>query len=496
MSRKGRLGPGIRGVVDPMTPRLTYAVPLSLPRDQPTPLLHVAEAVPPDLSIVARGWLALAIGCLLLAGLLSLSVVVGRLPFLTGLIDDPLFFRRSLVVHVDLALVGWFYALVAALLALRTPRGGGRLGAVLCGVATLGVTGMIAGGLVRGAEPVLANYIPVIDHPFFLGGLGLFGAACLAYCLIMAGARGGRAAAGLPPDAVVGMQAAAVAMALAAATWVSVQAVVPEGLTRHTYFEFSHWGPGHVLQVANVCAMLGVWCWLTRVATGESFLTARAARGWFMLLLAPHLVMPLLSWQGAMTHTYLLGSTALMRWGLFPVVTILLVLAGRHLWRRRASLAGPRARMAGWALLASAGLTVLGFGLGASIRGSTTLVPAHYHASLGGVTAAFMAAAHLLVAKLRPPRGVRRWRQAGRQLLLFGGGQAVFALGFAWAGVFGLGRKIYAAEQQVRSLPEMAGLGVMGAGGLVATVAGVWFLLLVIRPWRRAPTSEPASSSP
>ena len=56
----------------------------------------------------ARRWFGLAIASLVIAGLLSLSVVLGRLPVLSWLVADPLFFKRSLVVHVDLSLLAWF----------------------------------------------------------------------------------------------------------------------------------------------------------------------------------------------------------------------------------------------------------------------------------------------------------------------------------------------------------------------------------------------------
>lgn len=78
-------------------------------------------------------------------------------------------------------------------------------------------------------------------------------------------------------------------------------------------------------------------------------------------------------------------------------------------------------------------------------------------------------------------------------------GQAVFAIGFGIGGAYGLGRKAYAAEQHVRSAGELVGLGVMGLGGLVATVAGVWFLALVLREvrgwWRRPVPAAGFSSS-
>lgn len=460
----------------------TRPLPVGVSRD-PMP----ASPPPPAISPEVRRWLGLAVSSLLLAGLLSLSVVLGRLPGLSRIIDDPLFFKRCLVVHVNLALVVWFYAFIASLMALRAPQSTGKVESAAWAVAVAGVLALLAGALVRNATPVLANYIPVIDHPLFLIGLALFFSGVLGFTLRSLGSSRGPIPGGLPADAAVGIQTCGIVLVLAATSWISARVALPAGLERQTFFEFSHWGAGHVLQLANVCAMLSAWLWLLARATGKPVLSPWAARGLFSLLVLPHFVMPLLSWQGALHRTYIEGATALMRWGLFPMVLFMLGLGVRHLRLHPARRSDPLARAALVGFVASASLTVLGFILGSLIRGSTTLVPAHYHASLGGVTAAFMAAAHLLIevfgrepGRYRP--GERHSRAARWQLACFGVGQAVFALGFGLAGINGLGRKAYAGEQHVRTLGEYAGLSVMGLGGLLAAAAGIWFLILILRP--------------
>jgi hypothetical protein len=361
---------------------------------------------------------------------------------------------------------------------------------------------MLGGALMRGAQPVLANYVPVIDHPLFLGGLAAFFIGTLVFLLEALGrgtsaSSAARVHGGLPADAATGLQAAALAFVLATATWVATRASLPPGLDPWTKFEFSAWGAGHVLQVANATAMLAVWLWLLARITGRPLLSAWGGRVVFTLLLAPHFAMPLLTARGAMDLLYHSGATQLMRWGIFPVVLAVCALGVRHLWRHPVAIGDPLARVARAGFAASASLTLLGFALGACIRSSTTLVPAHYHASLGGVTVAFMTAAYLVCAAVRGHarslacsmgncggRPALPAESARRQLVLFGIGQAIFALGFAVGGLFGLGRKTYAGEQHVRSTGELIGLGVMGIGGLIATVAGVWFLVLVLRAMR------------
>jgi len=64
---------------------------------------------------LTRRAVGLAIGSLLLAGCLSLMLMVGRMPVFSAWIADPLFFKRCLVLHVDLALVVWFFSFAVAL---------------------------------------------------------------------------------------------------------------------------------------------------------------------------------------------------------------------------------------------------------------------------------------------------------------------------------------------------------------------------------------------
>jgi heme/copper-type cytochrome/quinol oxidase subunit 1 len=159
---------------------------------------------------------------------------------------------------------------------------------------------------------------------------------------------------------------------------------------------------------------------------------------------------------------------------------VFLVLCLRGLWTH-----GGWRRPETIGFLAIAGLCVLGFVLGALIQGSNTMVPAHYHASIGAVTAAFMTVTYVLLAPLglRLPEG-RLGRWAAWQPALFGVGQMVFAVGFGMAGAAGAARKAYGSEQAIRSTQEWVGLFVMGVGGLVAVAGGILFLTILAVAWR------------
>ena len=463
------------------------AVPLATPSFAPPAAVAAAGVRFPG---AARGWFVFGIGSLVLAGLLSLLLVVGRLPFLGWLFTDPLFFKRALVVHVDLAIIVWFQAGTLAYLAWavgsRVSRG---LTVASIALAGLGILGLLAGAVMPGAQPVLANYVPVVDHPVFLAGLAAwFGGGGLYF----AGALTAPAEPStvLPDDALVAVRASAAAHLIALATFVAAWRSTLPGLPAIGYYELVAWGGGHVMQVGNVALMVGLWLWLLRRWSGQGVVSPTAIRWLAVALVLPQAVMPFLAWGGTSRPVYSEMATQLMRWTIFPVVLIVVGLGIRHVRRHWADRgAEGRWRLVG--LAGSAILTVLGFVLGAFIRGSSTLVPGHYHCAIGAVTLALMAAAYDFSREASPRAAAPSARLIRWQLALFGGGQAVFGLGFALAGAFGLGRKQYGAEQHVRSLGEYLGLGVMGLGGLVAVAGGLLFLAVMLRcmgAWRHRST--------
>jgi len=93
----------------------------------------------------------------------------------------------------------------------------------------------------------------------------------------------------------------------------------------------------------------------------------------------------------------------------------------------------------------------------------------------GAAARPVMGLAYHLMPRLgwgRPPPGLARW-----QLRLYAGGQLLHVLGLAWSGGYGVPRKTAGAAQGLDSLPEVAGMAVMGLGGLIAIVGGILFVV-------------------
>ena len=91
-------------------------------------------------------------------------------------------------------------------------------------------------------------------------------------------------------------------------------------------------------------------------------------------------------------------------------------------------------------------------------------IPAHYHGCIVGVTIAMMGFTYWLLPRLgfaAPPPRLATW-----QAYLYGGGQLLHIVGLLWSGGYGVQRKVADGAAVERSLEQVAGMGLMGLGGL------------------------------
>lgn len=450
----------------------------------------------------SRLWILLSIGTLILSGIFSVVIVLARTPFISSLIPDPLFARRGLVVHVDLALLIWLYAFLCGLFILiPDPQKANRLLPLGYGLAVTGVAMLLISVFVPAARPVLSNYIPVLDHPLFTGGLILFGAGvgttlCNARLVPAPDypSKGAAIPGIFPKSALPGLRASALLLLISFVTFWGSWLQTPSGLDTKSYYELTIWGGGHLLQFVNVAAMLAVWIILLGKILNHNAIPYRWSAILFGMYILPVLAAPLLTLQGTQNILYHQGFTRYMQWGIFPVVTVFMGITITLLIRNSLDKKLPARLFKNpyfGGLLTSMLLTATGFILGAMIRGSNTLIPAHYHAAVGGITVAFMAVTYLLMEIHGIPIPNRRLKQlASVQPLIFGLGQAVFAAGFGYAGAYGLARKSFGTEQQINSAEIYTGLGFMTVGGLLAISGGILFLWIALKAWLSSRTQN------
>lgn len=357
---------------------------------------------------------------------------------------------------------------------------------MLQSVAVSGIFLLVITLFFPGVEPVLSNYIPVLHHPLFFLGLGLFTIAVLVSFfdtrLLQTDAVRSTDAFSFPPQAFFGIRAAIAAFFIATISFAFSWYLLDKDLLPELYFELLFWGGGHVLQFANILAMLVVWIFLVRAVSGKLFITPKWAGILFTLFILPLVAAPYFAAQIENRDAYLHNFTSLMQWGIFPIVLIFMMLAIKTMVTATDQNQDTKGnKSAHYGFWASVLLTITGFILGAFIQGPDTMVPAHYHAAIGGVTVAFMAMSYELfsVYSLEIPTAQLK-RLSVWQPVLYGTGQFLLAGGLAYARML---RKVYGEEQIIHSFSQKLGLGIMGIGGLLAVSGGVLFVWIALRTW-------------
>ena len=445
-------------------------------------------AVPSDARLsLARGWLWLGLVALIGSGLFSVLLVLSRTPGLNQWLQVADLFHVALVVHVDLSVLVWFMALAGMLWTLNGAPARSGWGWLALGLAAAGAAAMALSPFISAGEAIMANYIPVFTAPLFIFGLVLFGAGVgMLVLLSLVNAP----KLGLQFDGAgalrFGLNAAAVATAVAVLAFAWSYAVLPGSLSGKAYYEILFWGGGHALQFTWTLLMLVAWLWLASDCGGRVPLSPRLTLLMFALALASVFVTPyayLAHDIASVEHRALLtwamrlgGGVAILPVGLAVVFA---------LW------AAPRAdatvRPLRAALLSSVLLFAAGGLIGVFISGSNVRIPAHYHGCIVGVTLSLMG----LVYKLLPALGYQapQSRLAASQPWLYAAGQLMHITGLVWSGGYGVQRKVAGAEQVLRSPAEIAGMGLMGLGGAIAIVGGLLFIVVVLRAMRRPATA-------
>jgi hypothetical protein len=335
---------------------------------------------------------------------------------------------------------------------------------------------------IGGGEPIMANYIPVLSDPIFISGLLVFGAGFAALVLrslmlapVLGVSFNGSGALRF------GLNAAAVSAAVAILAFAWSYAALPVSLNGKAYYEILFWGGGHALQFTWTLLMLVAWIWLISACGARVPLSPRVALLMFLLALVCVFVTPyayLAYGVASVEHRNLLTWAMRIGGGLAILPMSLAVLVAL----RPASDLRADARPLRAALISSVVLFAVGGVIGIFISGSNVKIPAHYHGSIVGVTLALMGLVYHLLPQLgyAAPAG----RLATWQPVIYAAGQLMHIAGLVWSGGYGVQRKVAGAAQGLRASGEIAGMGLMGLGGLIAIIGGLLFVVVVIRAVR------------
>ena len=438
--------------------------------------------VPRDVrSALATGWLALGVGALAASGLLAVFLALARTPGVGRFLPAGDFFRTVLVAHVDLSVLVWFVSFAGAIWSLNSTTRGLVAGRTALGLGAIGAALIAIAPFLDPPAPIMANYIPVIDGPVFLAGLVTFAAG--ATLLVLRGLSASPLV-GIRLDGAgalrFGINASLVAGAVAILAFAWSVAAVPRSLEARAWYELAFWGGGHVLQFAWTLLLLVAWLVLADASGARVPISPRVVALLFGIQLVAVFATTIvyLAWDVTSVEHHRMQTWLMRIGGTLAIPVVAAAIVAGLVRRRRDGPMAPEAKPLAAALVVSMLLFGAGGVIGFLIRGSDVRIPAHYHGAIVGVTIAMMGLAYWLLPRLGA--AAPRARLAVWQSVLYGTGQLMHITGLLWSGGYGVQRKVAGGEQVLRTTSEIAGMGLMGAGGLVAVAGGVLFVVVVV----------------
>ena len=430
---------------------------------------------------LVTGWLSLGLAALVVGGLYTVLIVLSRTPFFQEIVPWVDFFKTALVVHVNLTVLVWFLAFAGVLWNYTPSTRCRRCGWLALALCAAGMAVIIIAPFTGDGRPLMNNYVPVLQNPVFFAGLILFGCGFLLQVLraCLTAFDTDNQSSG-ETSLRFGLFVAVVASLFAIAALILSWFGIDPGFEGLAFYDRLFWGSGHIIQFSHTQLLLVAWLWLATVSGARLRISPRAVLLLFILGLQPVLAAPVIYIVfDVSSGDHLFWFIQLMKYGgAIAAVPIGLAALLAVIERRRAAPGFEAERSA---LVFSLLLFGVGGGIGFMISGSTVTVPAHYHGSIVGITIAFMGLTYHLLPRLG--FGKVEGRAARWQPGIYGIGQLMHIIGLAWSGGYEVARKSTAAE---RGIEQIAGMGLMGFGGLVSIIGGVMFLVLVYLAMRPA----------
>jgi cytochrome c oxidase subunit I len=424
-------------------------------------------------------WLWLAVLTLFGAGIFSILLVLARTPVIGELIPFVDFFHTALVIHVNLSSLVWILSFASVLWSLNSRPLFPWFAKLSFVVVLMGTAIMSVSPFLGSANALMSNYIPVLEDSYFLTGLVIFGLG-IGLQVVFSMSAMFKVGVAISGQAVIrfGLNCAAISVFIALSAFIWSYITVPVQLASEVYYELLFWSGGHVLQFTYTLLMMVAWLWLSTSAGLSLPLSPRVALFLFAVGLFSIFMTPLVYYAYDVTdvlHRQMF--TMLMSFGgslaVFPLSIAILL----SLFQIKPD--SPIQSSAHTALLTSLLLFGIGGMMGFMIDGNNVKIPAHYHGCIVGVSLALMGLSYQLL----PALGFNKvnFNFSKVQLWLYATGQFLHITGLVWSGGYGVERKVAGAAQGLDSIERIAGMGLMGLGGLLSAIGGFMFIVIVLK---------------
>ena len=456
---------------------------------------------------LAISWLKNGIWALALAGFYSIVLVILRTPQLSQIISDKSVFKSSLVIHVNLSVLAWLLSITCIIWSYGSRRL--YFSNIFSKLALAGIALMTISPLIGQSNPIMNNYVPILENVWFIIGLSLFGSSILYFSILVFinsfhdfSLKEEKYTAQILP--VVKLTSSLMyimvwgCFALSYKEVMALSNIFP--IEIDYYYELLFWSGGHLLQFIYTQIVMFVWLVLAELWIGKGLIYYKVYSSLFII----NFILSLFVFYGHLAYQmpeyeFTVFFTKHMQYcgGIAPTLLMAVLIIDIFKFTRIKN----HLSFVAIAFMASILVFFAGGLIGVLISGINLSIPAHYHGSIVGISIAFLGFAYIfcfrdsvfatpdqtLSKKLftfslslkQPIYGSNslscysKWPNI--QLIIITFGQLLHIAGLALAGGYGILRKNPDGEI---ALAAKFYMGMLGGGGLIAIIGGLMFVYI------------------
>lgn len=456
---------------------------------------------------LAISWLKNGIWALALAGFYSIVLVILRTPQLSQIISDKSVFKSSLVIHVNLSVLAWLLSITCIIWSYGSRRL--YFSNIFSKLALAGIALMTISPLIGHSNPIMNNYVPILENVWFIIGLSLFGSSILYFSILVFinsfhdfSLKEEKYTAQILP--VVKLTSSLMyimvwgCFALSYKEVMALSNIFP--IEIDYYYELLFWSGGHLLQFIYTQIVMFVWLVLAELWIGKRLIYYKVYSSLFII----NFILSLFVFYGHLAYQmpeyeFTAFFTKHMQYcgGIAPTLLMAVLIIEIFKFTRIKN----NLTFAAIAFMASILVFFAGGLIGVLISGINLSIPAHYHGSIVGISIGFLGFAYIfcfrdsvfatpdqtLSKKLftfslslkQPIYGSNslscysKWPNI--QLIIITFGQLLHIAGLALAGGYGILRKNPNGEI---ALAAKFYMGMLGGGGLIAIIGGLMFVYI------------------
>ncbi len=456
---------------------------------------------------LAISWLKNGIWALALAGFYSIVLVILRTPQLSQIISDKSVFKSSLVIHVNLSVLAWLLSITCIIWSYGSRRL--YFSNIFSKLALAGIALMTISPLIGQSNPIMNNYVPILENVWFIIGLSLFGSSILYFSILVFinsfhdfPLKEEKYTAQILP--VVKLTSSLMyimvwgCFALSYKEVMALSNVFP--IEIDYYYELLFWSGGHLLQFIYTQIVMCVWLVLAELWIGKRLIYYKVYSSLFII----NFILSLFVFYGHLAYQmpeyeFTVFFTKHMQYcgGIAPTLLMAVLVTDIFKFTRIKN----NLTFVAIAFMASILVFFAGGLIGVLISGINLSIPAHYHGSIVGISIAFLGFAYIFCFRdsvfATPDQtlskklfafslsskqsidggnsffGYSKWPNI--QLIIITFGQLLHIAGLALAGGYGILRKNPDGEI---ALAAKFYMGMLGGGGLIAIIGGLMFVYI------------------